>query len=159
MTMAAELLPFQPKADRPEWRIIYDELLEDADFGAIITYGDLTRVLGRRFETSRTPIYRARIHLGEMRKRWLESVAGIGYRVIEAREHIDVAQAHKRRAKRQLGMMVRVADVTDISRLSPDELLRFDTQQKVNAMLYMVAVHHERRLSRIEDILRSEGRM
>jgi hypothetical protein len=83
----------------------------------------------------------------------------VGYRVIEAREHMDSAQRHKKRAKRQLGLMVKVAEVTDLSRLRPEELAQFDTQAKVNAMLYMVAVHHERRLNRIEEILRGEGKL
>ena len=152
-------VPFQPKGDFPEWRIIYDQLLIDADFGTVITYEQLDDALGRVFLDNRSPIYRARMHLGEMRQRWIESVPGVGYRVIEAGEHIHAAQRHKRRAKRQLGLMVKVAEVTDLSRLTPEELMRFDTQAKVNQMLYMVAVHHERRLSRIEEILRADGKL
>lgn len=151
--------PFQPKGDLPEWRLIYDRLLDGAQFGEIITYAQLDDVLGRPFLENRSPIYRARLHFGEMRSKWIESVSGEGYRVIEAREHIDAAQKHKRKAKRQLGLMVKVAEVTDLSQLTPAELATFDTQAKVNAMLYMVAVHHERRLNRIESILRSEGKM
>jgi hypothetical protein len=98
-------------------------------------------------------------HLGEMRRRWLESVPRVGYRVIEAREHLIVAQKKKRRARNQLRGMVRVAEHTDLSRLTPAELASFDSQAKVNAALYMVAMHHERRLNRIESILRDEGKI
>lgn len=153
------IAPFQPKGDAPEWRLIFDRLLDGAAFGEVITYAQLDDVLGRPFLENRSPIYKARLHLGEMRSRWIESVPGEGYRVIEAREHIDAAQKHKRKAKRQLGLMVKVAEVTDLSQLTPEELAKFDTQAKVNAMLYMVAVHHERRLNRIESILRSEGKL
>ncbi len=157
--MEVSYMPFQPKGDLPEWRLIYDRLFSGADFGSVVTYEQLDDVLGRPFLDNRSPIYRARTHLGDMRQRWIESVPGVGYRVIEASEHIDAAQRHKRRAKRQLGLMVKVAEVTDLSRLTPEELMRFDTQAKVNQMLYMVAVHHERRLSRIEDILRADGKL
>lgn len=155
----AERAPFKPKGDLPEWRLIYDRLLEHADFGDVITYADLDEVLGRQFEDNRSPLYRAREHLGSTRQRWIEPVPRVGYRVIEAREHVIVAQNKKRRARRQLRGMVRVAEFTDLSRLSPSDLATFDAQAKVNATLYLVAVHHERRLNRIESILRDEGKI
>lgn len=139
--------------------MIYDRLLEHADFGDVITYAELDEILGREFEDNRSPLYKAREHLGEMRQRWIEPVPRVGYRVIEAREHLIVAQNKKRRARRQLRGMVRVAEFTDLSRLSPSDLASFDSQAKVNAALYMVAVHHEKRLSRIEGILRGEGKL
>lgn len=150
---------FKPKGDRPEWRIIYEDLLAHADCNDVITYEQLDDALGRRFRDHRSPIYRARAEMGEMRSRWMEAVPNTGYRVIEAREHIRVAQGHKRKARRQLSIMLRVGEVTDISRLTPDELATYDSQQKVNALLYQVAVHHEMRLVRLETILRQEGRM
>ena len=151
--------PFRRKGDRPEWRMIYDALLDGADFSTVITYDQLDDVLGRPFVDNRAPLYRARQHFGEMRSRWIESQPGVGYRVIEANEHIDAAQQRKRRARRQLGMMVRIAEVTDLSRLKPEELAKFDTQAKLNAALFMVAVHHERRIARIEQLLRDEGKL
>lgn len=157
--MVTEHAPFQPKGDLPEWRLIYDRLLEHADFGDVITYAELDEVLGREFEDNRSPLYKAREHLGALRSRWIEPVPRIGYRVIEAREHIHVAQQRKKRARRQFRAMVRVAEFTDLSRLSPSDLATFDSQAKINAALYMVAVHHEKRLNRIEGILRDEGKL
>lgn len=156
MTSAA---PFRPKAGRPEWRIIYDELLASADFNTVITYDELDRVLGRTFVDNRGPLYRARRQLGEMRLRWLEPEPRVGYRVIEAREHMEAAQRRKRKARRQLGMMVKIAEVTDLARLDPHELAQFDAQARINAALYMVAVHHEQRLQRIEEIMRNDGKL
>jgi hypothetical protein len=144
---------FQSKGHIPEWKMVYDDLLADADYGMVITYDDLDAALGRRFVDNRSPLYRARTHLGEERSRWLETVPTVGYRVIEANEHMGVANRHKRKATRQLGMMVTVAEVTDLSRLTPSELSSFDAQQKINAMLYLFALHHERRLQHIESVL------
>jgi hypothetical protein len=151
--------PFKPKGAIPEWRMIYERLLEPADFGDVITYDQLEEALGRRFEPNRSPIYRARQELGEMRHRWLESVPRVGYRVIEASEHMRVAQGHKRKARTQLGIMVKVGEVTDISRLTPEQLAQFDTQTKVNWLLYSALVHHEKRIARIEEVLRGEGKI
>jgi len=152
-----ERVPFAPKGDLPEWRLLYDAILEQAEFGQVIPYDQLDAVLGRRFTDNRSPLYRARREMGDLRQRWLDAVPGTGYRVIEAHEHIAVAQRHKRRAKRQLGAMVHVAEVTDLARLTPEQLVSFDHQSRINAMLYMVAAHHEHRLNRIEEVLRKEG--
>lgn len=151
--------PFKPKGELPEWRMVYDQLLASAEFGDVITYQQLDEVLGRRFVDNRAPIYRARTELGDMRHRWLTSVPDVGYRVIDANEHITEAQRHKRRARRQLGFMVKVAEVTDLGRLTQDELVRFDAQARINNTLYLVAVHHEQRLNRIEAIMRDEGKL
>lgn len=149
--------PFAPKGDLPEWRLLYDAILERAEFGQVIPYDQLDAVLGRRFVDNRSPLYRARREMGDLRQRWLDAVPRTGYRVIEAHEHIALAQRHKRRAKRQLGAMVHVAEVTDLARLTPEQLASFDHQSRINAMLYMVAAHHEHRLNRIEEVLRKEG--
>lgn len=149
--------PFAPKGEMPEWRMLYEALLEQADFGQVISYAELDAVLGRSFEENRNPLYRARREMGDRRRRWLEAVPTVGYRVVEAHEHMRLATAHKRRAKTQLRAMVHVADVTDLARLTPEQLASFDSQAKINSMLYMVAVHHEQRLARIEEVLRREG--
>lgn len=155
----AERAPFKPKADLPEWRLIYDRLLEQADFGDVITIGQLDEVLGRPFVENRGPLYRARRELGDMRRRWFEPVPGVGYRIIEASEHMHAAQARKQRARRQLRQMVKIGEVTDLSRLNPEQLAAFDSQAKVNAAVYMALVHHERRLTRLEEILRADGKL
>ena len=152
-------MPFQPKAEEPEWKMIYGLLLERAEFGDLITYGQLDEALGRPFIANRSPLYRARRELGDARHRWLDAVPGQGYRVIEAREHLAVAQKHKRRARRQMQMMVHVGTVTDLTALSPDELERWDQQQKINSVLAAVVTQHEQRLRGIEDILRKNGMM
>ena len=151
--------PFDSKGPLPEWRMIYDELLVNADFGTVVTYDQLDAALGRTFIENRSPLYRARQHLGEMRRRWMEAVPKVGYRVIQANEHMKSAQARKNRAKTQLRRMVDIATYTDLSRLQPNELQEFDAQSRINMALASVAIHHERRLNRIEQILRDDGKL
>lgn len=155
----AERAPFEPKGDLPEWRLIYDKLLEHAEFGDIITIDELDEVLGRSFRDNRSPIYKARERLGEMRQRWIETAPGVGYRVIEANEHMHAAKARKDRAQRQLKRMVNIGEFTDLTRLTPEEMERFDNQSRFNRAVYMAVTSHERRLNRIEDLLRLDGKL
>lgn len=150
---------FRPKGDVPEWRMIYDALLVEANFGDVITYDELDEALGRPFRDNRSPIYRARNELGDMRRRWLEPVDGIGYRVIEANEHLYAAAKRKRRAQNQLKQMVHIGEVTDLARLTPEELATFDSQTRFNRLAYLALMSHEKRLQRIEDVLRADGKL
>lgn len=149
---------FTPKGEKPEWLMIYDELLDDADSGRIISYAELDTLLGRDFKSNRTPLYRARTELGDRRKHWLEAVPQIGYRIIDAAEHVRISTSHKRRGRRQLGLAVRVLAATDLSKLTGSALDDWDQQQKLTFALWAVFAH-ESRLRKIEDVLRKEGLM
>jgi len=54
---------FEPRGDKPEWRLVYDELLSAADYGQVITFSQLAEVLERDVhdrQRLRAPIARAR---------------------------------------------------------------------------------------------------
>lgn len=147
---------FKTKRDRAEWRLIYDALLEQADYGDIITFEQLDDALGRPFEESRTPLYRARLEMIESRNRWIEAEPGVGYRVIAANEHIKAAETRRKRARTQMRHMMRITNGTDLSRLTPTELQLFDLKSRMFATQYVVLMH-EKRLRRIEGILHANG--
>ena len=147
---------FASKGERPEWRMIYEDLLDGADSGTVITYADLEKLLGREFALNRTPLYRARQTLGEMHHRWREAVPNVGYRIIEPIEHLRVSAGHRRKSRRQVGMAIRVLESTDLSQLAGDALAKYDEQSKLTFALWAVFAH-ESRLRRIEDVLRKEG--
>jgi len=149
--------PFTPKGDLPEWRLIYELLLDGAEYDDVITYDDLDQALGRDFRARRGPLYRARVELGVQRHRWLEAVPNRGYRVIQAREHLRVVHGHKQRARGQYRRMLTVSAATDLSQLTAKELEAFDAQARINATLVAFAFSHEQRLGRIEEILRKNG--
>jgi hypothetical protein len=137
--------PFQPLDDKPEWRKIYDDLLAEADYGRIVTYLELSEVLGRE--------------LGNLRLRWLIAVPNVGYRVIDANEHIHVADDHKHRARRQMTRMLEVSRATDLAQLKPAELEFFDRQNRINMALASITMAHEQRIQRIESVLRADGKL
>jgi len=147
---------FQPKGEIAEWRMVYDNLLDHADFGQVVTYAELDDVLGRRFVANRSPIYRAREELGSIRKRWLEPVPKVGYRVTDPTDHVRVSVSHRRKSQRQVSISVKVLGATDLSRLNPDDLAKWDSEQRIAFAVWGV-VSHEARLRRIEQLLRNEG--
>ena len=149
---------FQPKGEIAEWRMIYERLLENAEFGQVITYAELDEALGRSFVTNRSPIYRAREDLGSIRKRWLEPVPKVGYRVTNPGDHVRVSVSHRRRSQRQVSISVKVLGSTDLSRLDPADLAKWDSEQRIAFAVWGV-VSHEARLRRIEELLRTEGMM
>jgi hypothetical protein len=155
--MIDERLPFQPKGELPEWRMIYERLLETADFGDLITYGMLDEVLGRPFDESRSPFQKARKVLAERRKRQLVVVPRVGYRVVEAREHLDVAADYQRRGQRHLQRMSRVFDTTPVEHLTPAERLLFDRQSIIAYTQLSFMIETNRRFDRHEAILRNAG--
>ena len=147
---------FAPKGERPEWRMIYEDLLSNVGPGTVITYTQLEEILGRELAANRAPLYRARRELGELRSHWLEAVPNVGYRVIDPQEHVRVAAGHRRKSRRQVGMAIRVLRSTDLSSLQADALQEWDSQSKLTFALWAVFAH-ESRLRRIEDVLRKEG--
>jgi hypothetical protein len=147
---------FASKGDRPEWRMIFEDLLDGADYNTVITYAQLEELLGRKFETNRGPLYRARQELGSVRKRWLEAVPQVGYRVVESSEHVRLSVAHRQKSKRQLSIATRVLTATDLEKLSGTDLMDWDTEQKATFALWAI-VAHENRIRQIEDVLRRNG--
>jgi hypothetical protein len=151
--------PFQPKGPVPEWRMIYDVLLDKIEPGAVITYEQLDKVLGRPFKQNRTPLYRARSILGDVRKRWLEPAPGTGYRCIPASEMTAQAVRRREAGKRRLEAAVQVGRATDLSQLTAEQLARHDRQHEINQALVAAILNHESRLTRIERALRAAGKL
>lgn len=147
---------FAPKGDRAEWRLIYDKLLSHADFGDVITYAELSEVLDRDFLSDRGPIYKARRHLATARRRWVEVVPGVGYRVIHANEHGKMAERRVKFGERQFQEGTRISAGTDLSRLTKAELAEYDRRQLALNGLARVTASARRQLKR-ENILQARG--
>lgn len=110
---------------RPEWKKVVDAVHTQHGspprVNAVITYAELTAILGRDFCKARAPIYDAERRLLTDDRRMLVNVRGVGYRIAEAREHITAANANQRRAKRQIRKGVAKLQHTDRSALTHDE--------------------------------------
>lgn len=120
--------PFVPKAEVPQWRLVYDELCR-LDVGDVLTYDRLSEVLGFDFTSNRTPYYKAAQVWGQEHKRALRPVNGVGYRVVDAPEHEDIARRYHRKSRRALRRSARVIENADRSRLSAADRARFDAME------------------------------
>jgi hypothetical protein len=117
---------FQPKADVAQWRQVY-ERLASLKVGDVVTHEDLAEMLPDAGEGSvRSAFYRAVAECEAELHRTFGSVRGVGYRMVEAREHERLAKDHHRRARRQLKRSQRKVTSADRSQLSRDEKARLD---------------------------------
>lgn len=117
---------FRPKADRAEWRMVYDDLAT-LDAGDVITYERLDEILGRPFIDGRGPIYRATRELEKVNRRTMTAVANVGYRVVTATEHEDLARHHHRKSRRQIRKALGKAQSADRSKLTAEQAERIDS--------------------------------
>jgi hypothetical protein len=134
-------------------------LLAAAEFDDVVTYDQLSVCLNREFIRNRGPIYRACHQLGMLRHRWLEAVSGVGYRVIQANEHVRASLDRKQRARNQLQKMQVISRATDLARLTFEERELWDRQERINAALVSIVSSHEKRIDRIEEVLRADGKL
>jgi hypothetical protein len=96
---------FEPIGDRARWRIVYD-LLQKLDVGGILEYTTIGDALNLDPDTDRHAIQmavrRAAKEHEEQDSRALNVVPNIGYRVVEAPEHLQLAQRHQKKSRRSL---------------------------------------------------------
>jgi hypothetical protein len=116
---------FKAKGDRAEWRIVYDEIRKMAS-GDVLTYDQLSEILGRDFRLDRGPINRAMKELETADSRTLVCERGIGYRIAAATEHEHLARKHSTRSRRQLAKAASKARSADRSALSAEQARRLD---------------------------------
>jgi hypothetical protein len=116
---------FRPKGDLPEWRLIYDEFRKHRP-GDVVTYQQLTEILGRDFRASRVPLQRAIKELENADHRTLVCERGTGYRIASAAEHEQLAHLHSKRSRRQLTKAVAKARSANRAELTSDQAHRLD---------------------------------
>lgn len=116
---------FEPKADKAQWRLIYD-LLADLPVGGTVTYDAMSEAIGQDIRANRGPIYRATKQLEEEHRRTIISVPRIGYRIAQAAEHEDLARSHHKRARKQVAKSYRKLHSADRAALTPEQRHRFD---------------------------------
>jgi hypothetical protein len=84
---------------------------------------------------------------------------GVGYRVIQANEHVRASLDRKQRARNQLQKMQVISRATDLARLTFEERELWDRQERINAALVSIVSSHEKRIDRIEEVLRADGKL
>lgn len=97
--------PFAPAGNQARWRALYD-LLVTASVDSVVTYDQMGEAVNLHPDDDRHAIQmalrRAAQEFEEADKHALVAIPNVGYRVVEAREHLTLAKDQQRRASRAL---------------------------------------------------------
>lgn len=171
-------MPFEVKGEMPQWRVLF-EFLRTLGVGDIVSDEQLADLLPDAPEGSvRSAYFRARRELQDECRRSMDRVRGKGYRIVEAREHADLAKRQHKRARNRLKAAIAEVHSADRSRLTHEERRRMDemeihlarqadnikrleakqsaTEQRVAMAEKDNAIVHDR-IDRLRDQLRRQG--
>lgn len=147
---------FKPtRADGKSYRDVAVELFKDQPVGAVIKYKQLTQVLDVPERHRLNAIVRSALRpMLKLHQRGLKCIPGIGYRVLEAKEHVNIAHKHQSKADKQMGRALMFYRGTNLSELT-------EAERKLHHGQYMLAEavmashrHLDKRISKIEELLR-----
>lgn len=147
-------MAFEPKGEISEWQLIFDRLAK-LKVGDVITYDELTLILGREFLQARGPFHKANKRLLETHKRGLLNVKNVGYRVVTAAEHELAARDQHRYANRRLRSSRRWLTNTDRSELAPEVAERFDRLEQSLDRQIDFTRKLDRRVANVEKVLKA----
>lgn len=129
--------PFQPVGERARWVEVY-ELLKTAAIGDVVTYERLGELLELDASAERHRIQmavrRAAQEHEQQDKRALDSVKNVGYRVVDAPEHLVLARRHQSKASKSLVRGHSKAVNVDLSGLDPETRGALETVARAFAM-------------------------
>jgi hypothetical protein len=152
--------PFFSSRDdgRSDRRVVF-ELVQDAKPGDTFSYDQLTNVLavGLGCVVDRKRVCRAvnaaNKTLLQERRRYLAVVKGVGYRVINADEHLGVALMKKEQAQGSLKRGIDVLENARIDELSPTQRTLHEGQLLILNGLYHATRESFRRHERSERLI------
>lgn len=121
--------PFEPLGVKARWELLY-EVLQRKSPGDVVSFAEMSDALNLDATLDRHKIMgafpRAARELLEQDLRALDSVRGVGYRVVEPREHLGLAAKHRKRADRSLVRGYDKVTHVDVSKLDPNTRAAFE---------------------------------
>lgn len=169
---------FSPRGHEAQWRTIYRHL-QTMQVGDTVSYRDIRNLVPAAANSSLVPAFhRAVKEMETVHSRSFANVRGIGYRMVQAREHEKLARSQQRGAVRRLTAATRKASSADRSQLTSEERRRLDSMQhhltmvadavkrigrRVDQTEHRVATAEKDvlltgdRIDRLEDMLRAHG--
>jgi hypothetical protein len=148
--------PFEPVGARARWRVIYD-LLRKLSPGDVLTYRRIGDALNLDPEGDRHVIQmavrRAAREYEVEDNRALEVVPNEGYRVVQAPEHLRLAQVQQKRARKALARGQSKVVHVDLSGLEPETRRAFEVVARAFAMQMDINKRFDIRQKRLEQSL------
>lgn len=143
---------FEAKGHIPEWEILYNAVV-GFEPGDVITYDEITEMLGRDFQSSRSPWYRVQEVMLREHDLAFESVRRVGYRAAEPLNQYMLAQRHTRRARRSLTRGKDHVTHFDRAAVTPEAARVFDELAQKLAGLEQETQRLARKQARTEKVL------
>jgi hypothetical protein len=151
-------LPFAPtREDGRSYRAVAIDALKDLDHGTLVSYRELGEILDldptEDLVKIQSTVRAANKDLLRSHKRGMKNVPKVGYRIIEANEHMIVAGSHQSKADRAMITALRFYNGADLSRMTEIERRLHHGQHMLAEAIYASHVQLNRRIQRIEDLL------
>ncbi|MDX3314641.1 hypothetical protein P1S61_37440 [Streptomyces sp. ME08-AFT2] len=151
---------FEALGQEARWRAIY-ALLRPLGVGEIITYERMAEVLELDDDadrvTIRAALYRAAREYEQIDKHAVEAVKNVGYRVVEASEHLKLAQRRQKRAGRQLKRGHDHVVHVDFNGMEPEVRKGFEVTAHAFSMLMDYNRRFDVRQKRLEKVVQETG--
>lgn len=145
-------MPFEVKGHIPEWEILY-EAVAAFEPGDVITYDEIAELLGRDFNSSRSPWYKTQEVMLREHDVAFENVRHVGYRATEALNQYMLAQRHTRRARRSLTRGKDHVTHFDRAAVTPEAARMFDEFAQKLAVQEQETQRLARKQARTEKVL------
>jgi len=150
--------PFTPKReDGRSLRTVVVDLFKNEDYGKTISYKQLAVELGLHPVADLSIIQHTALsankQLLKLHKRGLQAVRNTGYRIIDPREHMVVANSHASKAERAMVRALQFFSGTDLTKLTDIERKLHHGQQMIAMALYASHQHLDKRIQKIEELL------
>ena len=139
---------FPTRREMAAWAKAY---LHDQDFDTIVTYADLTTVLGldpQRDPRARSSVLKAGRDLLREDHKKLVNLRNVGYRIIKPNEHANQSRRENVRARRRLREALATVTYVAMERLTPAETV--DALMEQARVAIQVGIHA--RLRRIKQL-------
>ena len=150
--------PFQPAGEQARWKTIY-EILKATPIDGVVTYNKLGKALDldpiKERHLIQQAMQRAAREYEGVDKRAIDAVRGKGYRVVEPREHLDLARRHQRKSSRALVRGHSKAVNVDLNGVEPQVRAALETVGRAFALQMDFNRRFDVRQARLEEAVRA----
>ena len=126
--------------------------------GDVITKEELTQILGKSFDSDRSPYYTANNRLRKEAGRHLAPIRNVGYTMVPATDHLELAEDRRRSAGRK---MTQAIGLIEAAQKHPEELTKellgkcnflLGSYNQVNASIRSITRDVKRHQEQIENL-------
>jgi hypothetical protein len=147
------------RSDGRSLRVIAFDLLKTKSPDDVCSYQELGNLLGLNPKRERSVIQAvvrsANKALLKLHQKGVE-ITDQGYRIVQPREHMLVANGHQNKADRALARALRWYENTDLSSLTEIERKLHQGQHMLARAIFASHQHLDRRIKRLENVLEAK---